>query len=73
MVVILTVAVALSRVYRGEHYPSDVLAGALLGIGALLAAVFIIRSAGVDRVSLAKSSGSSELVDRAAELEGGPE
>lgn len=73
VVVILTVAVALSRVYRGEHYPSDVLAGALLGIGALLAAVFIIRSAGVDRVSLAKSSGSSELVDRAAELEGGPE
>ena len=25
------VAVALSRVYRGMHYPSDVLAGALLG------------------------------------------
>lgn len=73
VVVILTVAVALSRVYRGEHYPSDVLAGALLGIGALSAAVFIIRSAGVDRVSLAKPPASSELGDGAVELEGGPE
>jgi undecaprenyl-diphosphatase len=26
------VLVALSRVYRGMHYPSDVLAGALLGV-----------------------------------------
>ncbi|MCS0638549.1 phosphatase PAP2 family protein [Streptomyces sp. LP05-1] len=30
-------AVALSRVYTGVHYPSDVLAGAALGVGAALA------------------------------------
>ena len=73
VVVILTVAVALSRLYRGEHYPSDVLGGALLGIGALSAAVFIIRSAGVKGVSLARPPAGSKLGQSSAELEGGPE
>ena len=36
-------AVALSRVYRGMHYPTDVLAGALLGTGWLVVTVRGIR------------------------------
>lgn len=47
LAVVLTVAVALSRVYRGEHYPTDVLSGFVLGVGSLAAAVFIIRVCGV--------------------------
>src|SRR4029077_3405638 len=38
-------AVAVSGVYRGEHHPTDVFAGVLLGIGALSAAVFALRAA----------------------------
>jgi undecaprenyl-diphosphatase len=49
LAVVLAVAVGLSRVYRGEHYPTDVMAGALLGIGSLIAGVFIIRVASVNR------------------------
>jgi membrane-associated phospholipid phosphatase len=35
--------VALSRMYRGMHYPTDVLAGALLGAGWLAVTVRGIR------------------------------
>ena len=49
LAVVLVVAVGLSRVYRGEHYPTDVLAGLVLGIGSLAAGVFIIRVTGVNR------------------------
>ena len=38
--------VALSRMYRGMHHPSDTLAGMLLGIGALLFALLAARTAG---------------------------
>jgi undecaprenyl-diphosphatase len=64
---VLTVAVALSRVYRGEHYPTDVMAGAVLGIGSLVAGVFIIRVAGVNRSAkshLATKQISDHDVDR---------
>jgi membrane-associated phospholipid phosphatase len=44
--VALTVSVALSRVYRGEHHPTDAIAGAVLGVGALWAAVLVIRAWG---------------------------
>ncbi len=49
LAVVLVIAVGLSRVYRGEHYPTDVLAGLVLGIGSLAAGVFIIRVTGVNR------------------------
>jgi membrane-associated phospholipid phosphatase len=39
----IPVLVAVSRMYRGEHHPVDVIAGALLGIGALLVALLATR------------------------------
>jgi membrane-associated phospholipid phosphatase len=53
---VLAAAVGLSRVYRGEHYPTDVLSGLLLGVGSLSAGIFIIRVVGVDHSSISKST-----------------
>lgn len=39
------VGVGISRVYRGLHHPTDVFAGVIVGIGALLFAILAIRSA----------------------------
>jgi membrane-associated phospholipid phosphatase len=38
------VTVALSRVYRGMHHPTDVMVGALLGIACLWVAVIAVRA-----------------------------
>ena len=43
--VAIPIFVALSRMYRGMHYPLDVTGGALLGIAALTVIVFACRSA----------------------------
>jgi undecaprenyl-diphosphatase len=40
---LLAIAVGVSRIYRGEHYVTDVLAGTMVGIGALCSAVIMIR------------------------------
>jgi membrane-associated phospholipid phosphatase len=42
---LLPVAVALSRVYRGMHHPTDVLASVLLGSGCLIVAIVAVRCA----------------------------
>jgi membrane-associated phospholipid phosphatase len=42
--VAIPVVVGTSRMYQGEHHPIDVLAGGLMGVGALLAALFAART-----------------------------
>jgi undecaprenyl-diphosphatase len=42
--VLATAAIGYARVYRGMHHPTDVVAGALLGLAALGVAVFAVRS-----------------------------
>ena len=41
----LPIIVALSRIYRGEHHPLDVFFGTLMGLGAVLVALFAVRTA----------------------------
>jgi undecaprenyl-diphosphatase len=48
--------VALSRMYRGMHYPLDTLGGAMLGVAALIVIVFACRSAGAASESRATDS-----------------
>jgi undecaprenyl-diphosphatase len=42
--VLLPVLVGVSRVYRGMHFPTDVLASVLLACGALAFALLAVRS-----------------------------
>jgi membrane-associated phospholipid phosphatase len=65
----LTVCVALSRIYRGEHHATDTVAGLCLGLAALCSAVLIIQTWS-SRTKRAPRTGSppalmgSELVPR---------
>lgn len=43
--VVISIVVAVSRVYRGMHYPSDVLVGLLLGLASTaIAALIVLRA-----------------------------
>lgn len=42
--IVIAIGVGLSRIYRGLHHPSDIVAGAVLGLAALVAAVVAARS-----------------------------
>ncbi len=42
-VTLIAAGVGLSRVYRGLHHPSDVVAGAFLGVGCIMVAVLAAR------------------------------
>jgi undecaprenyl-diphosphatase len=41
--VLLATAIGFARIYRGMHHPSDVIAGALMGLAALGVAVVAVR------------------------------
>lgn len=43
--IVVAAIVAASRVYEGVHYPTDVAAGFLLGVGAVLGAAYATRAA----------------------------
>jgi membrane-associated phospholipid phosphatase len=47
LVLLITVAVGYARVYRGMHHVSDVVTGAIMGVGALLVAVTATRASSI--------------------------
>lgn len=44
--ILIVTYIAFSRMYQGMHHPLDVLGGALIGIGAILVALWACRAAG---------------------------
>jgi membrane-associated phospholipid phosphatase len=54
--------IAVSRVYRGMHYPTDVLAGALLGAIWLTVVIWYVRTHDADRARRAADDADRRLV-----------
>jgi undecaprenyl-diphosphatase len=67
--VALAVAVGLSRIYEGEHYPTDVLSGWIMGAAALAVAVFIIRIASAPAQSSTPSMQRPISINNRSEME----
>lgn len=62
VVTAIPIAIGLSRVYRGMHHPTDVLASALiLGPGALLVAMLAARSSSAAASTETAASGDSQV------------
>jgi membrane-associated phospholipid phosphatase len=51
----IPIYVALARMYRGMHHPTDVLGGVVVGIAVLAALVFVCRAAGHANAERARS------------------
>lgn len=64
--VALPLAVAGSRMYRGMHFPTDVIAGALLALAVLLVALFAVRCVA------AAAEGERRVDERERPAAGGP-
>ena len=62
LALVMTLAVGFSRMYRGDHFPTDVLAGLLVGLTALYVGVFIIRTLCATQIALDGNSRVRESV-----------
>jgi undecaprenyl-diphosphatase len=66
---VLAVAVGLSRIYEGEHYPTDVLSGWIVGAVVLSLAVFLIRMASAHHPSSSPSAPRPNSLSKPSEME----
>ena len=55
LLIALPILTALSRIYIGVHYPSDVLAGALIGMGGTAMAVILQKNIEIIHKNLNKA------------------
>ena len=59
--VVLTTCVGLSRIYRGDHHPTDTMAGLVLGVAALGSAFLAVRVWAMLTVSRSGDHGSAPI------------